>query len=346
MPSSLPLIVKCTAPIRICDLGGWTDTWFAQQGRILNIAVSPFVEVTVSACKRQSGASQVTVFAENYRDSYDLPETPGDWSKHPLIEAACRAFSFPEDLHLDVSIYSEAPAGASVGTSASVSAAIIGALDEILGKSLTSYEIARKAHYLETEVLGLQSGIQDQLASAYGGINFIEMENYPRASVSPLLLPRETLWDLESRLMLIYLGRPHSSSKVHDSVIKRLEDSPRFREKLGPLRHCALEGKKALLAGDLSSFGRIMIENTGAQEDLHPGLVGERARKVIEAARQFGVDGYKVNGAGGEGGSVTVLLRAGMNSKHHFSSMIRELDSELKPIPIRLAPQGLCRWCA
>ena len=32
-------IVNSVAPIRICDNGGWTDTWFAKYGKIFNIAV-------------------------------------------------------------------------------------------------------------------------------------------------------------------------------------------------------------------------------------------------------------------------------------------------------------------
>ena len=30
-------IINAVAPIRICDLGGWTDTWFSETGNILNI---------------------------------------------------------------------------------------------------------------------------------------------------------------------------------------------------------------------------------------------------------------------------------------------------------------------
>jgi D-glycero-alpha-D-manno-heptose-7-phosphate kinase len=35
------LILNGVAPIRICDLGGWTDTWFAGHGAIVNIGVYP-----------------------------------------------------------------------------------------------------------------------------------------------------------------------------------------------------------------------------------------------------------------------------------------------------------------
>ncbi len=34
-------IINSVAPIRICDNGGWTDTWFAGQGRIFNIRNIP-----------------------------------------------------------------------------------------------------------------------------------------------------------------------------------------------------------------------------------------------------------------------------------------------------------------
>ena len=50
-----------------------------------------------------------------------------------------------------------------------------------------------------------------------------------------------------------------------------------------------------------------MIANTEAQGSLHPGIVGVDARRVIEFAAASGALGWKVNGAGGDGGSVTFL---------------------------------------
>jgi D-glycero-alpha-D-manno-heptose-7-phosphate kinase len=338
------MIIKCTAPIRICDLGGWTDTWFAGTGKVLNFAVFPSVEVTVTTRPKRSGQPQITIYAENYQDVYSIDTKSKLWTKHPLIEAGFKLFRLPERLHLDVSIFSEAPAGAATGTSAAVSVAILGALDLLGSRSLTSHEIGRKAHYIESEMLGLQSGIQDQLCAAYGGINFIEMTKYPEAAVSPVHVPEEMTWDLESRLLLIYLGKPHSSSAVHESVIKRLEQSPKFRRYLEPLREAAVAGKEALLRGDLAALGQAMIENTAAQRKLHPELIGERALQVIQVAERFGVTGYKVNGAGGAGGSVTLLLPPGARDKHRLISDIEKAHPDFRNIPVRLAPHGLRRW--
>lgn len=341
------MLIRCTAPIRICDLGGWTDTWFAGHGQVLNFAVFPFVEVTVQVRPRQAAGEAFLIHTENYGETFALDGeglAKKTFTKHPLIEAACRSFAVPEDQTLDISLFSEAPAGASTGTSAAVSVALIGALDLLGGKKLTSYEIARRSHHLETEVLGLQAGIQDQLSSAYGGIQYIQMDRYPQASVSPVFLPDETLWELESRLLLVYLGQPHSSSEVHREVIARLEESPHFREHLNPLRECARQGKEALLANDLIQFGQIMNENTEAQRSMHPQLIGQRAQMVIDLAKSLGVQGYKVNGAGGEGGSVTLLLPPGLEKKRQWIKAIEEAHPEFTCIPTNLAPHGLRRW--
>jgi D-glycero-alpha-D-manno-heptose-7-phosphate kinase len=338
------MVIKCTAPIRICDLGGWTDTWFAGTGRVLNFAVFPSVEVTLVSRPRRRGQPAVTIRAENYHDVYTIDPSAEKWTKHPLIEAAFKLFKLPQESCLEVTIFSEAPVAASTGTSAAVSVAVIGALDLLATRNLTSYEIARKAHEVETGLLHLQSGIQDQLCSAYGGINFIEMSNYPEASVSPLDLPADLIWELESRFLLIYLGKPHSSSSVHEAVIKRLEQSPRFRAHLEPMREAAAAGKQALLRGDLAEFGRVMVRNTEAQAALHPDLVGERARCVIDVARRFGVAGHKVNGAGGAGGSVTLLLGPGALDKRALIREIEQTHPDFRNIPIRLVPFGLRRW--
>jgi D-glycero-alpha-D-manno-heptose-7-phosphate kinase len=106
-----------------------------------------------------------------------------------------------------------------------VSVALVGALDQLTPGRRTPLEIAYIAHRIETEMLGQQSGIQDQLCAAFGGVNYIEMFDYPYAAVSPIFLPNSVWWELERRLCLIFLGKSHSSSAVHEMVIHGLEDA-------------------------------------------------------------------------------------------------------------------------
>jgi D-glycero-alpha-D-manno-heptose-7-phosphate kinase len=197
---------------------------------------------------------------------------------------------------------------------------------------------------VETERLGLQCGIQDQLCSAYGGICFMEMFRYPHASVSQLLLPNSIWWELEHRLALVYLGHAHSSSEVHGTVIDRLEREDADKSGLEPLRRAAHAGKEALYKGDFSAFGRSMMENTDAQAALHPDLVSKDAQAVMELARKHGAVGWKVNGAGGRGGSLTLLFGPQGEHKRAFIADLSHLSPKFQFIPTYLARIGLRRW--
>ena len=133
-------------------------------------------------------------------------------------------------------------------------------------------KVAYAAQHIETKLLGQQCGIQDQLASAYGGINFIDMDDYPHATVQSIRLPAPLEWEMESRLALVYLGREHSSSAVHELVIGELEAAGPECRQLADLRVTARKSYAALLSGDFATLGAAMQENTAAQQRLHPAL--------------------------------------------------------------------------
>ncbi len=333
--------VNAVAPIRICDIGGWTDTWFAKHGVIFNIAVYPYVEVQVSE-KRDAAKASVSVNLENYSSSYEVDLLNMTYGSHPLIDAGIASVGLASDSALDVNIFSSAPPGASTGTSAAVTVAIIAALSSFADKSLTPYEIASLAHSVETEKLHLQSGIQDQLSSAFGGINFIQMHQFPHASVSPVNIPNSLWWELESRLSLVYIGTPHSSSEVHKKVIADLGEEADNDPRLEKLRRLAGEAKQSVLRGDLEQLGRIMDANTEVQRQLHKGLVCAQFEKAIEIAQRFDVHGCKVNGAGGDGGSITILGDGDAAKKRRMADALA-LEG-MHPIPIYLSRYGVRVW--
>ena len=193
-----------------------------------------------------------------------------------------------------MTIYSDAPSGGSTGTSAAVTVALIGALDRLTPGRMTPHEVALTAQHIETAVLKQQCGIQDQICSAYGGINYIEMFQYPHASVSPIVVPNSIWWELERRLVLVYLGKSHSSSKIHEMVIRELENAGPDSPKLDALRDTAPRSRDALYGGDFRGLGKAMIDNTEAQRRLHPMFVSADADAVILIAkriRRIGLEG-------------------------------------------------------
>jgi D-glycero-alpha-D-manno-heptose-7-phosphate kinase len=274
-------VIETSAPVRICDLGGWTDTWFGGPGRVVNFAVEPRVHVRVHAGS-----------AGNRRDtSRDEPQI-----RTPLVQAALD--TYPVDGQPRVDISSDVPPGSGAGTSAAVAVALIGALTMARNEPMTPLDVARAAHRLEVEILGHESGVQDQLAAALGGISYIKIHEYPHARVEAL-----PAWpELDGRLRLVYLGRAHNSSEVHKQVIQNPD-----RGALDRLRAAADLGRRAVIDQDLAALGQAMRDNTEAQRQLHPALVSVEASRLIDLARSHGALGWKVNGAGGEGGSLTIL---------------------------------------
>jgi D-glycero-alpha-D-manno-heptose-7-phosphate kinase len=337
-------VINSVAPIRICDNGGWTDTWFAGTGRIFNIGVYPYAEVQIAVYPFRNQKDRIVINAENFGERYVMRRERPAWDRHPLLEAAVDYMNVPRNMAFEITIFSEAPSGASTGTSAAVTVALIGALDCLTPGRLTPHEVAAVAQRIETEMLKQQCGIQDQLCSAYGGINYIEMFNYPHASVSPIHVPNAIWWELERRLLLIYMGKSHNSSELHEMVIRELENAGPDCPKLNALRETAPRSRDALYAGDFKALGKAMIDNTEAQRQLHRKLVSADAEKVIRIAKAHGALGWKVNGAGGEGGSLTVLCGSRSEEKRAMNKAIEAASPLVRSIPIYLSRQGLRVW--
>jgi D-glycero-alpha-D-manno-heptose-7-phosphate kinase len=331
--------VTASAPVRICDLGGWTDTWFAGHGAVLNMAVAPRIEARVSVRPADEALARVGIVAANFDESYryDPAEPPG---RQPLLEAAIAELGVPEGAALDLTVASEVPPGSATGTSAATAVAVLGALDALSPGRMAPREVARRAHRLEVDRLGMEAGVQDQIAAALGGVNFIEVGPYPDARVSPLDLAAGLWAELDRRLVLVSLGQAHASSAAHERVLARLGLPGGTSPALDALRRAAEQGRAALVAGDLGALGRAMAVNTEAQRDLDPDLVSAVADDMVQLARAHGAVGWKVNGAGGEGGSMTLLCGPLPSARRALLDAVPEVAG-CRTIPVRLTREGL-----
>lgn len=278
--------VVATAPVRVADVGGWTDTWFGSPGQVCSVAVSPGVTVTA-----------------------ELVDGPSTRFEDALLDAAMAAIEVPGGV--EVSIASAVPPGASLGTSAAVVVAMLGALDALAGGTRTPAEVARLAHRVETVDAGREAGVQDQWAAAMGGCSLLQVGPYPDARHRALDVDPAVLDDLADRLVTVVFGA-HDSSAVHHEVIHLLtacggSEHDRARRSMRRLASLTAEAADALVGRDLDGWGALLSVATEEQRALHAGLVGEAHDAGIDVARSHGALGWKVNGAGGAGGSLTVL---------------------------------------
>jgi D-glycero-alpha-D-manno-heptose-7-phosphate kinase len=319
----------------MCDNGGWTDTWFAEFGTVFSIAIEPRVGVEIVSRPRDESHPSLVIDDAAFGDRHRR------WGLRPLVEASLAEMALPSDTSVQIAIESAAPYGASIGTSAAACVALIGALDVLTPGRLTTADIARAAWRVETERLGRQSGVQDQLAAAFGGVNLIHIDNYPQARVARLDISPSIAAELETRMVLVYLGAPHDSSAIHDEVIANVSQAGRAATPLATLRETAQRSADALLAGDFEELGRVMSANTEAQRELHHRLVSGRADRVIAAAMRRGALGYKVNGAGGDGGTITLLTDGDPERITQIVDAVSSFGDGCTVLPFRLATDGL-----
>ena len=326
-----PHVIEAHAPVRVCDNGGWTDTWFGAPGSVFNVAVAPGVFVTIDTFEAGDGVVlDVADFGERYAIVPGAPRVP----RHPLLEAAVDALPPPPGLAVEIGVRSAVPSGCGTGTSAAVAVALLAALGCARGEQRTPLELAHAAHRLEVDALGEQSGIQDQICAAFGGINYLEIGPYPETTVERL-----PAWDdLGAGLSLVFLGRPHDSSALHSQVIEALSHGT--TEILSRLRAAARQAREAVMRRDLDALGRSMVANTEAQRRLHPALVGLDAQRLIDLSRSCGALGWKVNGAGGDGGSLTVLS-ATAEQKMALEAAILESAPAYRILPVRVSEEGV-----
>lgn len=297
-----PHQVTVRVPVRTADVGGWTDTWFAVRGTVTNVAVGPGVEVTARRIDLPANHARIVVDKLGLDAIVDLRDpaaTPDPFLSMAVVRA--------EPLEpVEIRLRCDVPPASGLGTSAAVSVAVIGALwtlDEKLGDPIA---LAAAAHRVETS-LGLQSGVQDQLASACGGTRRYDIR-YPTVKATHLLVDDPaSLFD--DRLLTVYLGHPHSSSDVHREVIAELEAGG-HRSALDDLRVAAMNAATALGRRDLVAFGRALRTHNDATRKLHAPIVSSLADEVGALVDAFGGLGWKVNGAGGEGGTLAVLAGA------------------------------------
>lgn len=372
-----PQRVTVNAPVRIADVGGWTDTWFGAPGTVCNVAVGPGVTAEARRVRRAAGAPRVRLVAADVDADYFVgPDEIDGWAapapgRHPLLEHAIAAVVewtgvdriLEDDAGgdtggadggddgrdgVDVVVGAAVPAGASLGTSASAVVAVLAALDGLLGGGRqTAADLARHGHQIESARCGREAGVQDQWAAAFGGTSLLTIDAYRRGGETPAVehvaiepSPRMRA-AMEACWSTVVFGS-HDSSAVHSEVIHSALDAngvghANTLSSLRRMSELAVDAADALRAGDLAAWAEALRECTAAQERMHAALLGPAHRAAIDAARRLGALGWKVNGAGGAGGSLTVVLPEPA-AVARFATAMGELDRGWQVLDLRCAP--------
>jgi len=161
-------------------------------------------------------------------------------------------------------------------------------------------ELANKVYALE-QSMGLVGGKQDQCAGAFGGINYLDF-NKDNVKIEQLKFSQSFIKKFESKLVLVYTGKPHFSGNTNKSIMEDLRKGKNTKN-LIRIRDIAKEMRNALKKEDLYKFAKLMNEETTERKKLHRGIIGSRLKSFIDKGMKNGAIASKICGSGG-GGSI------------------------------------------
>jgi galactokinase len=322
--------VIATAPGRVNLIGEHTDY---HEGFVMPCAVPQRTTATLRPRPdRQVHATSAQRPGEVLR--YELRhETPRrDWGDyvqgvtHALAVNGLRTAGF--DLHLDSTV----PLGSGLSSSAALEIAVLRALREAFSLPLDDLALARIGRQAETDFVGAPVGIMDQVASSIGrerealflDTRTLQYERLPFPDSLELAVidsgvahqhagggyvTRRAESEAAARLLGVRCLRD-----LDESALPQLLALPDVEARRA--RHVITENARveraaaALRAGDLETFGRLLVASHASMRDDYEISTPEIDLLVDIAVRQPGVFGARMTG-GGFGGAVVLAARAG-----------------------------------
>ena len=243
------------------SLDGFTVEYSADTG------VGPDVDVSESLV--EAGIGYVDAAVEQARDAADA-----------------------SDAGFDITVESEIPLGAGLGSSAAVTAAGIDAATRELGVELSAEEVAERAYRAELEVQEGEASRADTFCSATGGAVRVEGDDC-RAIDAP---------DLP--FVIGFDGGAGDTGQLVAGVRALREEYDFAADTVEGIGDLVRAGEDALADEDLEELGRLMNFNHGLLEAL--GVSSRSLDNMVWAARDADALGAKLTGAGG-GGCIVAL---------------------------------------
>lgn len=321
-------MIVTRTPYRISFFGGGTDfsAWYQEHGGdVLSATINHYNYIS---CR------YLPPFHAEYRNKIawrimEYPDSVED-IQHNAIRAALLHYDVKQGV--EISNQCDLPARSGLGSSSAFCASLIQSIYALKQKMITKYGLVKETIMLERDLLKEYGGIQDQIATVYGGLNYIHINTNGSFEVNPMLINEERKKLFNSKLMLFFTGVSRTSSELAEKQTKAIKHNIR---QLEAMQKMTLDACQILGAsnGDLSDFGRLLNETWQLKKSLSKDI----STQLIDDIYQIGIDngalGGKILGSGGGG---FILFYA----DEKYQAKVRKALDNLIYVPFKFDDQG------
>lgn len=313
-------------PLRVSFFGGGTDypPWFREHGgAVLATTIDKYLYLHCRYLPPFFDFKSRIVWSK-----IEQVQEPREIA-HPAIRGILEWLKIGEGV--EIHHHGDLPARTGLGSSSSFSVGLLHALHALRGELVSKRRLAEEAIYVEQQVLLENVGVQDQIQSAFGGLNRIDIRTDGSFEVSPLVVRADRVANLQTHLLLLYTGLSRHASEIAAEQVSTID---RKTAELTAMREMVDEGERILVGnGDLRDFGRLLHESWMLKRSLSSKIAPDFVNEIYDIALQAGADGGKLLGAGG-GGFMLVFVRP-----ERRSAVLKAL-AKLLPVPFQFERAG------
>ena len=295
-------------PFRISFFGGGTDypEWYHENGgSVLATTIDKYCYIS---CRHLP-----PFFEHKHRIVYSKIESvkTTEEIQHPVVRAVLSNLSITDglEIHHDADL----PARSGLGSSSSFTVGLINVLNALKGLQISKQDLAKQATYIEQEVLKETVGNQDQILAAFGGFNRIDFHPDDSFNISPVIINKDLVEQLQSHMLLFFTGLSRFSSDIARDKVSNFTN--RFQE-LTQIKEMVDEGMSILQSPStpIMDLGKLMHESWKLKRSLSVKVSTPKIDEIYEAGIKAGATGGKVLGAGG-GGFILFFAKPENHSK-------------------------------
>jgi len=331
------IYARARSPVRISFGGGGSDLthyFETASGAVINATISLYSHAVI----RIRDDKRIEIYSRDLNDfliAESLQDALTRKSNFGLIQAILKIVE-PE-FGFELYLHSDFPMNSGLGGSAVISVAILGCFNQFRQDKWDLHELAELAYQAERLYFGIAGGWQDQYATAFGGINFMEFR-MEQNIVHPLRIPTDTLLELEESLVLCDTGNSHDSGNIHEDQQRHMQQE-NVLKKAQSIVDITYSIRNHLLRGRLFQFGQLLNESWLLKRQLSNKISNAFLDHIYDGAMEHGAIGGKLLGAGGGGFFLFYAL------PFERQQLVKWLESKgLKVHPFRFESEGLRAW--